>query len=98
MKTVSMALAVMAFCATASFADARPAPHRSARALTMAQARAIALRRAPGRIKDAEYEREGGGWRYSFDIVQGNRIHEVGVDAATGRIVEDAFEPLGSKD
>ncbi|MBW8753176.1 MAG: PepSY domain-containing protein [Sphingomonadales bacterium] len=98
MKTLSMALAVMAFCATACFAHAHSVPHRWAPALTMAQARAIALRRAPGKIKDAEYEREGGGWRYSFDIVQGNRIHEIGVDAATGRIVEDAFEPLGSKD
>lgn len=66
--------------------------------LTMATAKAIALKRAPGRIKDAEYEFEGGGWRYSFDILQGKRIHEIGVNAMTGAIVEDKFEAAGDKD
>jgi uncharacterized membrane protein YkoI len=60
--------------------------------LSMAQARAIALKLAPGKIVDAEYEEEGGGWRYSFDIRQGKRIHEIGVDANSARIVENAFE------
>lgn len=66
--------------------------------ITMAKARANALHRAPGRIKGAEYEKENGGWRYSFDIVQGERIHEIGVDATTGKIVEDSFEAPGDKD
>lgn len=66
--------------------------------LTMAQARSIALRAAPGKIADAEYEKEAGAWRYSFDIRQGGRIHEIGVDANTGRIVESKFEALNSKD
>jgi uncharacterized membrane protein YkoI len=66
--------------------------------VTMAQARAIALRAAPGRIDKAEREREGGGLRYSFDIRQGNRIHEIGVDVATGKIVEDKFEALNARD
>ena len=64
----------------------------------MAHARAIALKAAPGKIVDAEYEKEGGAWRYSFDIRQGARIHEIGVDAFTGRIVEDKFEALTSRD
>ncbi|MBN8815920.1 MAG: PepSY domain-containing protein [Sphingomonas sp.] len=66
--------------------------------LSMASARAIALKRAPGRIKDAEYEFEKGGWRYSFDIAQGKRIHEIGVNAMNGKIVEDSFEAPGGKD
>ncbi len=66
--------------------------------ITMAQARAIALHAAPGRIEKAEREREGGGLRYSFDIRQGNQIHEIGVDVATGRIVENKFEPLNARD
>jgi len=66
--------------------------------VTMAQARAIALRAAPGRIEKAEREREGGGLRYSFDIRQGNLIHEIGVDVATGRIVENKFEPANARD
>jgi len=66
--------------------------------ITMAQARAIALKAAPGRIEKSEREREGGGLRYSFDIRQGNRIHEIGVDVSTGRIVEDKFEALNARD
>lgn len=66
--------------------------------ITMVQARAIALRAAPGHIEKAEREREGGGMRYSFDIRQGQRIHEIGVDAITGRIVENKFEPLNARD
>lgn len=60
--------------------------------ISMARARAIALKAAPGRITSAEYEREKGKWRYSFDIRQGRRIHEIGVDANTGHIVESVFE------
>ena len=66
--------------------------------LSMAQARSIALKKAPGKIADAEYEKEGGGWRYSFDIRQGRRIHEIGVDAGTGRIVENKYEGINDKD
>jgi len=58
----------------------------------MAQARSIALKAAPGHVADAEYEKEKGAWRYSFDIRQGKRIHEIGVDANTGKIVENSFE------
>jgi uncharacterized membrane protein YkoI len=58
----------------------------------MAAARAIALRAAPGRLISGEYEREGGGWRYSFDIQQRGHVQEIGVDANTGRIVENKSE------
>lgn len=74
------------------------ATHAPPAKLTIAQARTIALKIAPGKIAGAEYEKEGGGWRYSFDIRQGNRLHEIGVDANTGKIVEDKYEALGSKD
>ena len=65
--------------------------------LSMAQARAIAVKLAPGKITKQEYEHEGKGWRYSFDILQGKRVHEIGVDANTGRIVENVFEKPGAK-
>ncbi len=95
MKTLSIAvLAVAALSASAAVAATRAPPAK----LTMAQARVIALKLAPGKIADAEYEKEGGGWRYSFDIRQGKRIHEIGVNANTGKIVEDKYEALGSKD
>jgi len=87
------AAALAGLLSPAIAAPAKPKPK-----LSMAQARTIALKRAPGRIKDAEYEFEKGGWRYSFDILQGKRIHEIGVNAMTGAIVEDGFETPGAKD
>lgn len=91
-------LAMAAAAAGLVPAMAISAPKKPAAKLSMAQARAIALSKAPGKIADAEYEKEGGGWRYSFDIRQGTRIHEVCVDANTGRIVEDKFEGANEKD
>lgn len=66
--------------------------------ITMAKARAIALHAAPGSVVKSEYEKEGGGWRYSFDIRQGKRIHEIGVDANSGKIVENIFEDPSKPD
>jgi uncharacterized membrane protein YkoI len=62
--------------------------------VSIAHARAIALKAHPGRIMDEELERETGGTglRYSFDIKRGGIIQEVGVDAKTGRVLENAPE------
>ena len=62
--------------------------------VTMGQARAIALKAHPGQVTDAELENEGGGsgLRYSFDIKSGGKTHEVGVDAKTGRVLENKAE------
>lgn len=60
----------------------------------IAQARRIALKAHPGRITAEELERErgGSGLRYSFDIKRGQVTQEVGVDAATGRVLENKAE------
>ena len=57
-------------------------------------ARAIALKARPGTITDEELEREkgGSGLRYSFDIKSGGVVHEVGVDAQTGKVLENKQE------
>jgi uncharacterized membrane protein YkoI len=62
--------------------------------ITLADARAIALKAFPGKITDEELEKEkgGSGLRYSFDIEKGRVIHEVGVDAKTGRVIENSAE------
>lgn len=88
---VLSAASLIAASAVAATPSAPPAK------LSMAQARAIALRLAPGKVTKQEYEKEGKGWRYSFDIMQGRRIHEIGVDANSGRIVENVFEKPGAK-
>jgi uncharacterized membrane protein YkoI len=57
-------------------------------------ARVAALKAVPGRITAEELEKEGGGsgLRYSFDIELGGATHEVGVDAKTGKILENSRE------
>ena len=62
--------------------------------VTMAEARATALKAHPGKITDEELEKENGGsgLRYSFDIRQGKVTHEVGVDAQTGKVLENKAE------
>ena len=58
------------------------------------RARRIALQAHPGRIIDEELEREAGGsgLRYSFDIRRGRITQEIGVDAATGQVLENKTE------
>lgn len=62
--------------------------------VSIAEARAIALKAHPGKVTDEELEREAGGTglRYSFDIKSGSSTQEVGVDARTGRVLENAKE------
>ncbi len=62
--------------------------------ITLPEARAIALKAQKGTITDEELEREAGGsgLRYSFDIKSNSATHEVGVDAKTGRLLENSVE------
>jgi uncharacterized membrane protein YkoI len=65
--------------------------------ITLAEARDIALKVFPGTIASEELEKEKGGssLRYSFDIKNGSVVHEVGVDAKTGKILENIVERGG---
>lgn len=62
--------------------------------VTIEQARQIALKARRGRIKDEELEHESGGsgLRYTFDIREGKFVYEVGVDAASGEVLENQRE------
>ena len=79
-------------------ASASPARHgaQHAHRISMAQARKTALARVPGKLNAEELEHEHGRWIYSFEIrVKGDApkmIHEVNVDADTGRIVDVSTE------
>jgi uncharacterized membrane protein YkoI len=57
-------------------------------------ARAIALKARPGAITTQELEKEkgGSGLRYSFGVKSGKALYEVGVDAETGKVLENAKE------
>ena len=65
--------------------------------VSLALAGVIVLKARPGRITDEELEKESGGsgLRYSFDIKNGAVTHEIGVDAKTGRILENSVERGG---
>jgi uncharacterized membrane protein YkoI len=62
--------------------------------VSITEARAIALKAHPGKITDEELEKEKGGTglRYSFDIKRGAVSQEVGVDAQTGKVLENKKE------
>ena len=62
--------------------------------ITLAQARVIALKAVHGKVVAEELEKEkgGSGLRYSFDIRVKGVTHEVGVDAKTGKLLENSVE------
>ena len=62
--------------------------------VSLAQARATAIASRPGQITDQELEKERGGTglRYSFDIKNAGKTFEVGVDARTGKVLENKAE------
>ena len=74
-----------------TYAGAKLAPQAH---ITISEARVIALKARPGQITDQELENEGGGsgLRYSFDIKSDGKTHEVGVDAKTGKVLENKVE------
>lgn len=68
--------------------------------ISLSQARTIALKAYPGKIvkEELEHERGGSGQRYSFDMRRGKQWREVGVDAMTGRVLENRHEGANPKD
>ena len=62
--------------------------------VTLAKARSTALAARAGQITDQELEKERGGTglRYSFDIKSKGKTFEVGVDARTGKVLENKAE------
>ena len=99
----TLVLTTVTLCALLSVATARDkAPRQDllARAkISHAQAEKIALAAVPhASVEESELEEEDGGLRWSFDLkTPGSKeITEVGVDAVTGKVVENKVE--GEKD
>lgn len=96
---------VLALSAAAAAAGAQqPKHHKRAETqaelqkeakMTMADARAMALKEVPGaKIQAGEIEREGGKLIYSFDMKVAGKsgIDEVNIDAMTGKLVAHQHE------
>lgn len=62
--------------------------------VSLAKARTTAIAARPGQITDQELEKESGGTglRYSFDIKSKGKTFEVGIDARTGKVLENKAE------
>lgn len=91
--TVGLATVLCVFSPTICFAYTGQELAGNAK-ITIDQARALALKAHPGTITDEELEKEkgGSGLRYSFDIKSAGLTYEVGVDAQTGKVLEDSKE------
>ncbi len=92
-----LVLGSVALAVSPALAKDKPVdPKLAAKAkLTRAEAEAIALKAVPNaKVKEAEIEDEDGSLRWSFDLtVAGSKdITEVGVDAVTGKVVENKVE------
>ncbi|HEY8010393.1 MAG TPA: PepSY domain-containing protein [Rudaea sp.] len=95
MKSLVFLVTVFVVASTAFGADMVSSAELAKQAkVSLPQARQIALRIYPGKIVKEELEQEkgGSGLRYSFDIANGNITHEIGVDARTGKVLEDSVE------
>jgi uncharacterized membrane protein YkoI len=87
-KTIEvLAIAAALGMGTGAIAGKAPAPK-----ISKTRAETMALNLAPGKIISSEYENEGGGWRWSFDIQQKNHVQEIGIDGRTGKVVENKSE------
>lgn len=93
MNKITCCLAALALSTTA-FGAPSPSSLEKQASITMSQARTIALNTYQGKIVSEELEQEkgGSGLRYSFDIGRGKVVHEVGVDAKTGKVLENSID------
>lgn len=92
-KLIIISVIAMAFSLNPAVAANAPRPK-----ISMTHARTIALKLAPGMIISSEYEKEGGIWRYSFDIQQKGNVQEIGIDGRTGKVVENKSEGKVDRD
>jgi uncharacterized membrane protein YkoI len=94
-STMAMALGAAA-AAQAATPPATDTGHELAgqAKIGLEEAQAVALKARPGAVTDRELEKEkgGSGLRWSFDIKNGSKTFEVGVDAKTGKILENKAE------
>jgi uncharacterized membrane protein YkoI len=91
---IVLTIAVLAVITFAASAESSSTELGKQAKVQMPQAREIALKAYPGKIVKEELEQEkgGSGLRYSFDIANGKVTHEIGVDAKTGKLLENSVE------
>lgn len=94
-SNLTIAAAIGAVVATTALASAFPGQQYASQAsVTITQARTMAHHVVPGKILSEELEKEAGGTglRYTFDIRGASGVHEVGIDAKSGRVLENSAD------
>src|SRR5258705_5310976 len=88
-SAVLAATGAIAYAATATENDAQAAVRASANAkTTLTQAISIAEQHSQGKAVKAEYERQKGGqWVYEVEVVSGQKVFDVKVDADKGTVI-----------
>ena len=95
MNIIKTKLITLAFVAlvSAGFTACESGKDAPKAAITMDQAQQTALPAVPGgAINDAEYEKQGEQWVYSFDLKFEGVIRQVWVDPQSGKIIKDEAE------
>jgi len=98
---LTLTAAIGAVVATTALASAFPGQQYASQAsVTIGQARRMAHHVVPGKILSEELEKEAGGTglRYTFDIRSASGVREVGVDAKTGRVLENIADAVPAAD
>ncbi len=87
-KKITAVLAFATILSAGAFAGTIAKDTKQQPKITMEQARATALKKAPGKVTSEELENEKGKLIYSFDIATSKTdVTEVNVDAMNGKIV-----------
>jgi uncharacterized membrane protein YkoI len=61
--------------------------------ISIKDAKLIALGRVPGKVMDAEFEKEHGRLQYAFDILgTDGKTYDVEIDAITGEVIQAELE------
>lgn len=78
---------------TPAMKQANMAKYSKQAKVTLEQAKAIALKRIPGEITDADLEKERGRLQYAFDIKSTDgKVYDVEVDAKSGKILKAVLD------
>ena len=78
-----------------SLAQSKELPAKPAHLITEEAARKVAVKEYNGKVLSDELEYEGGRWVYSYDIADishNGSVHEIQVDAASGKVVSKTIE------
>lgn len=95
---LTLALAAVGAAAYAAKTVENDALAVSQAKISMVQAITAAEQRANGKASHAEYEQTKSGWAYDVEIVSGNKVFDVRVDANSGNVISSSEDKADRDD